>query len=119
MPGEVDNVHEYLQAADVFVFPSEYEGFGMAVVEALACGLTAVVTKVGVARELITNGENGILVEPNDPEGLKQGLKWAMANKELWASMGLRARASVLEGYAAEVEVNRYLDMFDELVAET
>jgi mannosyltransferase len=48
----------------LYVFPSEYEGFGLSMVEALACGLPAVVTDVGVAGELIQSGVSGLVVPP-------------------------------------------------------
>jgi glycosyltransferase involved in cell wall biosynthesis len=97
--GDVENVHEYLQASDLYVFPSEYEGFGLSMVEALACGLPAVVTSVGVADELIQSGINGLLVPPKKDSELLMAMTWLLAHQECWPTMGDKARAAVLARY--------------------
>ncbi|MGA9292738.1 MAG: glycosyltransferase family 4 protein [Ignavibacteriaceae bacterium] len=109
--GYVDEMHEYLQAADVFVFPSDYEGFGLVILEGLACGLPSVITKVGAAAEVINNYENGVVVPPKNKEKLYEGINWMLENKKLWESMGKKARISV-EKYSLEVETDKYFEMF-------
>jgi len=109
--GEVSNVHEYLQASDIFVFPSEHEGFSLSLVEALACGLPSVVTSVGVASELIENYKTGILVNPKDKEGLKGALDWLLHHKEKWPAMKQQARQRG-EQYSMEVIADRYHALF-------
>ena len=71
--GYCENVEEYYQMADVFVFCSLREGLGMAVVEAMACGLPAVCVENRGTRDLILDGANGRLV-PNDAQALSQAL---------------------------------------------
>ena len=77
--GESDRVHEYLQAADLFIFPTEYEGFSLALVEALACAMPVVVTAVGAAPDLIRQGENGFLFAPKDPTAMLEALHAALS----------------------------------------
>jgi glycosyltransferase involved in cell wall biosynthesis len=115
LTGDVDNVHEYLQASDVFVFPSEYEGFGMSIVEALACALPAVVTRVGVAREHIQDRENGILINPKDEQGTQEAIEWLLSDKDLWATLGMNARKGIVEKYSLEAMTEKYLGVFREL----
>jgi glycosyltransferase involved in cell wall biosynthesis len=115
LTGQVDNVQTYLQASDVFVFPSEYEGFGLVIVEALACGLPAVVTRVGVAREHIQDYDNGMLVEPKDRAGLLRAMEWLLNHKELWPRMGMNARDGIKDKYSTAVEAEMYSKMFVEL----
>ena len=64
---------ELLAAADVFAFPSRYEGFGGALVEAMALAVPAVVSDIGALREVV-EGTGAILVPPGDPEALAAGL---------------------------------------------
>lgn len=65
---------QYAQA-DVFVLPSLWEGYGIALLEAMAFGLPIVATRVGAVPELIQDGQNGLLVPPGDPRGLAMGLR--------------------------------------------
>jgi glycosyltransferase involved in cell wall biosynthesis len=114
LTGEVENVPEYLQAADLFVFPSEYESFGLAIVEALACGLPAVVTRVGVAAEHVVDGESGVLVEPGDAAGLARGLAWLLDHPDRWAAMGEAARRGITEKYGLDVVTRLHRDALRE-----
>lgn len=91
LPGKVTNVSDYLRAVDVFVFPSHYEGFGLSLAEAMACGLPAIVTRVGVATEVMENEKTGVLIGcDNEPE-LEAAIGWMLKNKAFWPAMGLRA----------------------------
>ena len=93
--GQSERVWEYMQAADVFVSPSEYEGFGLTVVEAMASGLPAVVTAVGIAPELIHEGVNGFLFEPKSPKAAIAAVEACLASRERWQQIGTAARESV------------------------
>ena len=63
-----DRPWEYYHAADLFLFPGHAEGFGLVAVEAAACGLPVLMTKVGVAERLITDGVSGYLISQNPQE---------------------------------------------------
>ena len=67
--GWQENVSSYMKTADCFLFSSNYEGYGLAIIEALSCGLPVIATKVGVAPQAIRNGENGYLVDVGDEYG--------------------------------------------------
>lgn len=110
--GAVDNVYEYLQASDVFVFPSEYEGVSLTLIEALACALPSVATKVGAATEFIRHQENGTLINPRNQKELESAIEWLLDHKELWPRIGEEARKSVVEKYSIDAVTNRYLEMF-------
>lgn len=93
--GQSSLVMEYMQAADFFVSPSEYEGFGLAVAEALASGLPAVLTPVGVAGEVIENGVSGFLFPPRDREAMRQAIQHCLEQRTQWPEIGRRAREAV------------------------
>lgn len=63
-----EEVPRFLMASDVFVLPSMSEGFPNVILEAMACGLPIVATRVGGLPEIIEDGKNGLLVEPGNPE---------------------------------------------------
>ena len=67
-------VQTWMQAADVLVLPSRSEGRPNVVLEAQACGLPVVATRVGGTPELVKDGDSGLLVEPDDPEALARAV---------------------------------------------
>jgi glycosyltransferase involved in cell wall biosynthesis len=111
LPGAVENVPAYLQAADLFVFPSEYEGFGLALVEAMACGLPVVSTEVGVAADAIGQSVGGRLVPAKAPERFREALEWLLDRPERWAAMGRVGRERVAERYGMDAVADRYAAM--------
>jgi glycosyltransferase involved in cell wall biosynthesis len=108
--GESDRVYEYLQASDVFIFPTEYEGFSLALVEALACAMPVVVTAVGAAPDLIRHGENGFLFPPKDPTAMLAVLEAALEQQARWAQIGEAARVSATP-YDLRVVADRYSEL--------
>ncbi len=66
--GKQDNVNELLPLADLMLMPSEMESFGLAALEAMACSVPTIATRVGGVPELVHDGENGLLFEVGDIE---------------------------------------------------
>jgi glycosyltransferase involved in cell wall biosynthesis len=95
LAGHSNSVHEYLQSADLFVSPSDYEGFSLTLVEALGCAIPVVTTSVGAAPEIIRDGSNGFLCLPKDKESLRAALELALGQQNRWASIGALGRESV------------------------
>lgn len=113
--GSVDNVNEYLMASNIFVLPSEYEGFSLALLEGLACALPAVATKVGGATDLIQNCRNGILIDPKDKQGLETAIGWMLEKRPQWETIGKNARESA-ERYSIDLVANKYIELFEYLI---
>ena len=98
-PGEVEHVPELLprevarrmDASTLLVVPSRSEGFGRVVVEAYARGRPVVATRVGSLRDLVRDGETGLLVEPGDAAGLARAIVTLLADRELASRMGAAA----------------------------
>lgn len=105
--GFKENPYKYMAAADVFVLSSLFEGFGNVIVEAMACGAPVVATDCPYGpREIIRDGENGILVAPASADSLARGILRVLADEELkkrLAANGLeRARDFEAESIAGE-----------------
>lgn len=94
LAGHSDQVQDYLRAADLFVNPSDYEGFSLTLVEALGCALPVVTTAVGVAPEVIRDGLNGFLCPPRNKEAFAAALAEALSASDSWTSIGRLARES-------------------------
>lgn len=91
--GEVtgDDLPRLLGAADVFVFPSTTDTFGNAVVEALACGIPAIVTDQGGPREIVQDGRSGIVVAGDDPEAFREAISALLSDAPRRRAMGQAA----------------------------
>jgi glycosyltransferase involved in cell wall biosynthesis len=85
-----------LRSAHVLVVPSSYEGYGIVYLEGMGFGLPAVGTTAGAAREIITDGVDGFLIEPGDPDLLVSRLRVLQADRELLVRMSLAARERYL-----------------------
>ncbi|MDH3679522.1 MAG: glycosyltransferase [Acidimicrobiia bacterium] len=92
--GSRDDVPELLPLFDLFVLSSRFEGFPISLVEAMATGLPCVATSVGGIPEVLVDGENGLLVESGDREGLRAAITKLMDDPGLAAVLGQRARAT-------------------------
>ncbi len=101
--GEVTNrkeLNNLLRGADVFVFPSIWEPFGIACLEAMASGLPVVATKTGGIPEIVQHGKNGLLVPPRSAGALATGLVYLLKNKRKRLEMGRNARKTVEKNFA-------------------
>jgi len=102
-----------LAALDVFCMPSRWEGFGLALVEALAAGRPAVVSAVDSLPEVL--GGAGLLVAPDDPSGLAAGLEQLLSDPSARAALAGRARARAAR-YGVERMVAGYEALYLELL---
>jgi glycosyltransferase involved in cell wall biosynthesis len=116
-PGRVENVPDWLRAADVFVFPSLFEALGLSLVEASACGLPGLGTRTGGIVDVIEDGASGRLLPPNDVESWTASLADLLADPERRAILGARAAAVARARFDARDAVERYRALFDELAA--
>lgn len=88
--GERDDIPGLLSRCDIFVLSSIAEGFGLVLVEAMAAGVPVVATDVGGINEIVRDGFNGLLVEPNKPHLLAEALGKLARDKKLREQMGLK-----------------------------
>ncbi len=93
---------ELLPALDVFVLPSLMEGMGLAVLEAMLAGLPVVASRVGGVRELVAEGETGLLVPPADPQSLADALMRLLGDPDLARRLGEAGRERYRRDFALE-----------------
>jgi L-malate glycosyltransferase len=110
--GDVHNVHEYLQASDIFVFPTEKEAFGISLIEAMACGLPVIATPTGGIKDIVVDGQNGLLVEAGSFQQLSDAIHRLITDAQLAGMLGRAARVTALTRYAREVVLGRYIELF-------
>lgn len=102
------------QASDIFLFPTLYENLPFAVLEALSTGLPVVTTKVGGIPEVITDGKNGFLVEPANPEKLADRISSLLDDSEKASEMGKLGRKVVEEKFDWEHIVDKVVKVYKE-----
>ncbi|GAH38169.1 unnamed protein product, partial [marine sediment metagenome] len=102
--GYVDelSLRKLYSICDVYVSSSRLEGFGLTIVEAMAAGKPIVATKVGGIPEIVNSGENGILVEIDDLEGLANGICTYLRDKKLSKNVGKRNAKHIRERFSWE-----------------
>jgi L-malate glycosyltransferase len=96
---------DILSLMDILVHPSLSEGFGRAVLEAMALGKPVIASRVGGLREIIEDGVNGFLVDPGDSSMIANRLSTLIKDRELMHNMGSAARAKVLKEYLIQDKV--------------
>ncbi|MFB6231271.1 MAG: glycosyltransferase family 4 protein [Salinibacter sp.] len=110
--GYVENVEEYLIASDGFVLPSQSEGLPLSLIEAMACGLHCIGTRVGGIPDVVTDGENGILVVASDSGALKDAIWQLYSNREEARKLGENARTTVEQRFSMKAIAEAHVETF-------
>lgn len=112
----VSNIKEKYLESSIYVMSSCFEGFPMVLLEAMACGLPCIAFDCPHGpSDLITNGENGILVENNNIEKLTEAICYLIENEEKRLCMGLNARIQI-QTYSPEVVMKQWDNLFKTLI---
>jgi glycosyltransferase involved in cell wall biosynthesis len=115
LPGVFDDVTDILQAADLFVYPTLEAGTAMAPREAMAAGLAIVASDIPDNREMLAGGAAGLLVPPEDPSALAQGIAQVLDSPALAADLGDAAWARAAEAYPLAAMVRWHAELFRRL----
>jgi L-malate glycosyltransferase len=115
--GKQDRVHEKIGAADLFLLPSELESFGLAALEAMACEVPVIATRVGGLPEVVTHGEDGYLVEPGDVETAARHAIEILSLPDRGRAMGQQARVNARKNYCANDIIPKYEAYYQKVLA--
>ncbi len=108
--GKQDPVEEILSIADVFMIPSGSETFGLAALEAMACGVPVVASNIGGLPELVIPGENGFLCPLGDIDSFTRATRRILTNEALHTHMAEAARTRAID----EFDVNRIVPQYEQ-----
>jgi len=115
--GERGNMHEMLTQAHIVCLPSYREGLPKVLLEAASCGRAIIATDVPGCREIVHNGENGILVQLKNANSLANAIKELINNPEKRKIMGTNGRRLVENEFSEETVVSQTLKVYQELLA--
>ncbi len=111
--GVTHDVPSYLRAADVFVLPSRREGLPVALLEAMACGLPSVASRLpGATDVVIEHGVNGLLVTPGDVPELAAAVTMLLGDRPRRERLGGAARATIADKYSTATVADRWLEAY-------
>lgn len=113
--GDLDNVHEFLNALDLFVLNSRSEGMSNTILEAMSCGLPVVATNVGANSELVIEGQSGLLIPSDNPQVLAEAIVKLVDNQSLRRRMGEQGRARIERDYGIARMVRDYSQLYCDL----
>jgi glycosyltransferase involved in cell wall biosynthesis len=111
-----EEVLRLMAESSICVFPSHWESFGIVTLEAMAGARAVVVTAGSGMAELVSDGQTGVIVRPNDPEDLAAAITRLLGDPSLRRQLGLNARKRVVERFSLEAVVQTQLDHYQSLV---
>jgi len=117
--GKKANIADYLGVSDIFLLPSELEAFGLAALEALACELPVVATRIGGIPEVVTDRETGFLSDVGDTAKMSADTLKLLEDEELRRSFGEKGRVQAIERYSTEKIIPQYIAFYERVLQKT
>ncbi|HXG84726.1 MAG TPA: N-acetyl-alpha-D-glucosaminyl L-malate synthase BshA [Pyrinomonadaceae bacterium] len=117
--GKQAKIADYLAVADVFLLPSQEESFGLAALEAQACEVPVVASRVGGIAEVVNEGETGFLSDVGDTEKMSADVLKLLRNDDLWHSFGKRGRELAVSRYSSELVIPHYIDFYEKVLEKS
>jgi glycosyltransferase involved in cell wall biosynthesis len=118
LPGRVGDVTSWYRRAEVLVHPARWEGFGLALLEAMLAGKPVVATRVSSTPEIVADGETGLLVPPEDPDALARAVTGLLADTHAAATMGQAGRVHAGAEFSAAKMAERTAAIYAAVSAE-
>jgi glycosyltransferase involved in cell wall biosynthesis len=115
--GYIENPEEVMRAGDLFVLPSLAEPFGLVLLEAMALGKAVVATRAGGPREIVVEGETGLLVEPGDAREMAEAIVGLLREPQRREEMGRHGRERFLEQFTADRMARETLRVYQTILS--
>lgn len=117
--GKQANISDYLGIGDVFLLPSELESFGLAALEAQACEVPVVATRVGGIPEVVDDGETAYLSNVGDVDKMAADTLKLLNDDDLHRAFGQKGRELAVQRYSTEKIIPQYIAYYEKIVSKT
>ncbi len=112
-----EDVAKYLKISDCFVFPSRREGFGMVVVEAMACGVPVITSFLpDITTDIIEHNKNGLIIYDITPEKLADQIKYLYKNKESSINLSNNSIKTAIEKFSAPIIAQKHVNLYETIL---
>jgi glycosyltransferase involved in cell wall biosynthesis len=111
--GFMDDAAGFLASLDIFLSSSISEGLPLSAIQAMVAALPIIATRCGGYRELVTEGENGWLVDIGNPQAIAEAVERVSGNRELCETLGRQARRHALETFDMAVMLDHYAEVYE------
>ena len=118
MLGAQANVVDFLRACDIFVFPSLYEGLGIALIEAMAAGCVCVATNTGPIPEVVQDGKDGVLVPSADDEALARAICDLLGDPSRRSQLGTAAKQTAFSKFQPKEQAERLTRVYESVLGK-
>jgi N-acetyl-alpha-D-glucosaminyl L-malate synthase BshA len=116
--GKRENIADYLAVADIFLLPSESESFGLAALEAQACEVPVIASRIGGIPEVVTDKETGFLSDVGDTEKMSNDVLKLVNDAEMHRTFGERSRQLAVSRYSATEIIPQYIKFYEKILGE-
>jgi len=117
--GKQANIADYLGVADVFLLPSELESFGLAALEAQACEVPVIATRIGGIPEVISEGETGYLSDIGDVAKMSEDTLRLLGDEELRRAFGEKGRELAIQRYGSDKIIPQYISFYEKILSKS
>jgi L-malate glycosyltransferase len=114
--GKQANIADYLGVADVFLLPSELESFGLAALEAQACEVPVIATRIGGIPEVVSEGETGYLSDIGDVDKMSDDTMKLLNDEDMRVAFGAKGRELALSRYASDKIIPQYITFYEQVL---
>ncbi|MGC8624008.1 MAG: glycosyltransferase [Phycisphaerae bacterium] len=116
-PGPTAEPERWYKTLEVLCMPSTVEGFGMNIIEAMACGTPVVVCRSAAIQEIVTDRQTALLVAPESPGSMAEAIVTLLQDKALAGNIRVQAQKLVADRYRAQQMVEKYQQVLDQALA--
>ena len=114
--GKQANIPGYLGVADVFLLPSELESFGLAALEAQACEVPVIATRIGGIPEVVSEGETGYLSDVGDVQKMSEDTLRLLGDEDLRRAFGEKGRELAVQRYGSDKIIPQYIAFYEQVI---